>query len=303
MERAIFITGAGGYLGQRLLQWIDTTTYDRVYCLSRKPRQPLPKLHWITADLLDSGHYAPQLFGCETVLHLAAATGKHSRAVHFLVNREGTQVLVDAARKAGVGKILYVSTVAAGFPRQVGYHYAQSKKQAEDIVAASGLQYLIVRPTMILGPAAPVWKGLVKLAGAPVIPVFGSGLTAVQPVYVDDLARCLLSALENDFFPNAVCGAGGPDVLSIEELLIRIRQSYHRRPARAVHIPVDALLPVLRALETFLLPFLPITAGQLMSFVNDGTIGNNAFMERSHPRMVGIDEMLRLAGRPFEAGC
>jgi len=291
---SLFITGATGYVGKRLIALLDVTRFQHVRCLARTPGPSIPGIQWISGDLLDPPSYASSLQGCDTVLHLAAVTGKNSPATFFQVNTQGTRTLLEAARKAGVRNMLYVSSVAAAFRDQTGYHYGQSKKQAEEIVAAGGLRYIIVRPTMVFGPRAPVFEGLLKLAGAPAIPVFGNGRAAVQPVYVDDLVQFLLAILEHDFFPNQIHGAGGPSVLSIEELLIRIRSACLHQPSRIVHVPVGLLLPGLRLFEKFLLPLLPLTAGQLMSFVNDGVVEATA-MRQWVPQPTGLDDMLRLS--------
>ena len=97
-------------------------------------------------DLLDPAGYAAALAGCDAVLHLAAATGKQSRAEYLRVNRDGTEALVRQARQAGVSRFLFTSTVAVKFRDQFRYYYAQSKQEAEAVVTSSGLRWTIVAP-------------------------------------------------------------------------------------------------------------------------------------------------------------
>jgi len=292
MTPSLFVTGAGGYLGRRVLALADQAHDGRIVCLSRSG-QPVPNAsETIGGDLLDGESYASALKTCETVLHLAAATGKNPPAEYFRVNREGTRILLEQCRKAGVKRILHVSTIAVKFPHIEHYYYAQSKLQAEALVRESGLEYCIVRPTMIFGKGAPVLEGLSRLAGAPVVPLFGGGRAIVQPVFVDDLAKGLLSLLRASRFDGQTIDSGGPDVMTMKDLLVEIRQTVYGKPARLLPIPVGPLSAVLAILEKFMLPLLPVTAGQLTSFTSDGTAGT------PHPgagRMTTVREILRMA--------
>ena len=300
MPTSLFITGASGYVGRRLVSLIDPAGHRTIYCLARRGTpfrgpEPEAKAHWVTGDLLDSAAYSKPLACCDTVVHLAALTGKHQAAAYFRVNTEGTRVLVDASRRAGVQNFLHVSTIAVKYRDQSRYYYAQSKKLAEEIVAQSGLRYTILRPTIVVGNRAPVLEGLCRLARAPWIPLFGGGQVGVQPIYVDDLIHSILSILDEEMFENQTLDLGGPEVLSMEDMLIRLRRSLGGKEARLVRIPVGLISPFLAFFERFFLPVMPFTAGQLASFSNDGTIESSPFFERLRPRMKSFDEALRLA--------
>jgi NADH dehydrogenase len=192
-----------------------------------------------------------------------------------------------------VGKILHVSTIAVKFRDQRYYHYAQAKKEAEELVAGSGLRYVIVRPTMILGKASPVLESLTRLAAAPRTPIFGDGRSVVQPIGVADLAQIMAAIVEQDGFTNEVIELGGPERLTIEDLLGRISRIVHGREPRPVHLPVKLLARMLAAVEPLFLPLMPVTAGQLASFTNDGAAASNFWLDRSINCMKNVDEILR----------
>jgi nucleoside-diphosphate-sugar epimerase len=275
MKRSLFITGSTGYLGKHLLSALLPDDYERVVCLTRRmpPKgQARPGVEYVVGDLGDPPSYLTALQGCDTAVHMAAATGKLPRAEYFRVNETGTRVLVNACQQAGIQQFLHVSTIAVQFPDLSNYYYGQSKKAAESIVANSGMAYAIVRPTIILGPGAPVLEGLARMASAPVMPVFGDGRTRVQPVAVEDLVVLMLNILRNGDFRNQIVEAGGPDVMTIEELLVMIRRILFRLPPRRVHIPLRPVTAVLEAFEKLMPPVLPLTAGQLASFANDGSV-------------------------------
>ena len=190
--------------------------------------------------------------------------------------------------------MVLVSTIAVTFPDIRRYPYARSKLAAEAAVAESGLAYTIVRPTIIAGPGAPVLVGLRRLAGLPVVPVFGSGAARVQPIFVDDLADCL-ETIVRDGGAGETIELGGPEVITIEQLLDEMSRRLRGRPLRAVHVPLAPFLPVLTLLEMIAYRTLPITVGQLATFRFDGVAKPHPVFERHRARMTGIRQMIELS--------
>ena len=272
---AIFVTGATGFLGREITKRLSSPVCSR-------------------GRLLDPQSYADDLRGCETVLHLAAVTGKQAPQEYFRVNRDGTACLLAEAQKAGVKRFIYISSIGAKF-RDSSYPYGQSKLEAEELVKASPLRWTIVRPTMIFGEGSAVLSGLSRLALLPVIPVFGDGNTRVQPVFVDDLAEALLSILEDNSLDSKTLEIGGPEVATIESLMQSIRWSKLGRKGKMVHLPLGPIAACLRLVEPVLRPLLPFTAGQLASFRHEGTADSDKWVAQLYPRMKGIKEMLDAA--------
>src|SRR5579863_307584 len=295
MTGSILLTGATGYLGGRLLSRLVADGDRRIVCLCRrKPADcPSENVEFIQGDLLERESYAGAIAGSDTVVHLAAATGKHAPAEYMRINRDGTEALAIEARRAGVKRFLHVSTIAVKFPDKSHYPYAQSKEQAEGIIAKSGLRWVIVRPTLILGKNAPGLISLSRLASLPIVPVFGDGRTLVQPVFIDDLAACLEAILKDDRFEGQTIEIGGPEVLSIEDLLLSIRRAQGGRGWPVIHLPARPIAACLGWMEPFLRPLLPFTAGQLASFSNAGTIDPDPWVGQQQVKMKSVEEMLQ----------
>lgn len=254
--RAIFVTGASGFVGRHLMPEL------------RMLGRPLVTLE---SDLLDPDSYRSALRSCDVVVHLAARTGAATAAEHERVNARGTEVLLDACQSEGVSKILFVSSIATTFPANAGYPYANAKRRAEAAVTRSGLRFTIVRPTVITGPGSPNLKSLEKLALLPVIVVPGTGWSRVQPIDVSDAAEAIAGIVRQDVFANDVVELGGPKVLTMEEHLQELRIARTGRPGRIVHVPLALFSAPLRMAEAIGLGrLLPVTAGQLSSFRFDG---------------------------------
>jgi nucleoside-diphosphate-sugar epimerase len=292
MGRSILITGASGFLGGRLLKQLAGAA-DRVVCLGRrKPPADASNVEFIGGDLLDRESCRRALKGCNVVLHLAAATGKHRPEEYFRVNRGGSEMILQQAKEAGIEWFCYVSTIATKFHNRFRYYYAESKQQAEELVRASGLKWTIVRPTMIFGPGSPVQEGLRRMALLPIVPIFGDGSVPVQPVFVDDAANVIAGLLDRSAAGGQTVEIGGPEVLSLEELLLRMRRAAGVGNGRVVHLPVGPIAACLAAVEPILRPVMPITAGQLASFVNPGTAAPDPYVTSWQTSMRPIDEML-----------
>jgi nucleoside-diphosphate-sugar epimerase len=199
---------------------------------------------------------------------------------------------VEAARAAGVPRFIFVSSIAAGFPDRRGYPYAASKSEAEQIVLAAGLDTLVIRPTMVLGPGSPVLTGLRRLAGAPLGIVFGSGRVPVQPIHRDDLVDLLLGALSLDPLGGRTIEVGGPETIDLIDLLRRIRRVRTAGAGPMLHLPLGPTRALLSVLEPALFSLLPFTAGQLASFANPGVARADPLTPQMHRAGRGIDEML-----------
>lgn len=232
------------------------------------------------------------------MLHLAAATGKASPREMRQVNVEGTRRLLQAAKEAGVAHFIFVSSIAASFRDQRWYHYAHAKREAEALVAASGIPCSIVRPTMIFGPGSPIETALTGLAtgGAPI--VLGSGEVAVQPVHVDDLASFLVGLAADAPAGGAPMELGGGERMTMRALLARIRAARSLPSRTPTSIPLGFIRTVLGALEPMVGTALPVSAGQLASFVNDATATPHPIVTRLMPAPRGVDAMLT----PIEQG-
>ena len=294
---ALFLTGGTGFVGRVLLARLLARPAGDVTCLVRDPARLIvpaggrtPRV--VRGDLGSVEALAEAMRGCDVVLHLAASTGKASAAAHQRANLEGTRTLIAAAKRAGVPRFVYVSTIAAGFPDQRFYPYAASKAAAEVAVRESGLDWTIVRPTIVLGPDSPIGVAFAKLAGGPAVMMFGDGKARVQPIDVGDLANVLVAVLDSSAVSHDTIDAGGPEEISFEELLAGVRQRLRGSRTPVLHLPLTLLRYALAAFEPLLFSVLPLTAGQLAAFANDSVARPHPLTTALRPGMQSVDQML-----------
>jgi nucleoside-diphosphate-sugar epimerase len=279
MLRHIFVTGASGFIGKNLIQRHAVLANRKIRILTRlataehEPRDG--SVERVVGDLLKSETYQEALVGCDAVVHMAAATGRATPEEYHRVNVEGTRKLLQACKTAGVSKFLHVSTIAAGYSNQRYYDYAKTKAQAEALVMESGLDYLIVRPTLVLGENSPIWKTLAKIAGLPIIPLPEGQPVLVQPIEVNDVVRGIEHLLARERFDGEILELGGPDQMPFREFLQLIQSALRGSPGKIVSVPLAPIRFGLAAIEPLLRPFMPVTAGQLAVFANNSVASDN----------------------------
>jgi nucleoside-diphosphate-sugar epimerase len=292
----IFLTGACGFVGRRLLPRLGAPGDVTGLAASAAPAPPGTRV--ITGNLLEPDAWKDALAGCDTIVHLAAVTGKAPAKVHFEVNLRGTETLLEAAAGAGVRRFLFVSTIAVRFDDIRRYPYARAKKQAEQAVRRSGLDHVIVRPTMVFGPGSPVQRGFAALAALPVSPVFDGGRARVQPIDVDDLGDLIADVVRDDPFDGATLEFGGPEVLTANELVGLMRTVAGRGAGGRLKLPTAPLRPILSALERIDPRLAPFTVGQLCTFRFDGVAEPNPYWLKRRADLVTVAAMIAAGATP-----
>ncbi len=309
MAGSVFVTGAGGFIGQILVRRLSATPGGAIKVLMRRRAPPevlgqgASQPRQVNGDLLNPDSYRAELAGCDTVVHLAAVTGRAPPAEYERVNVEGTRVLLEACKAAGVRRFLYVSTIAAGYPDQRYYTYAKTKARAEQLVRESGLAYAILRPTLVLGENSPIWHTLLKIAKLPVIPLpQASRPVNVQPIHADDVARGIALLLDRGRFDGEVLDLGGPRPLPFAEFLGLVQVALRGEAGRIVRVPLWPVRTMLALMEPALRPLMPVTAGQLALFANDSTAAENWLLDALRPEMPSTEAMIEALVEAEDAG-
>jgi NADH dehydrogenase len=294
---ALFVTGATGFIGRRVLAALDRTPDVDLRCLTRRQerltRLPEWRSRWtaVEGELLEPASYATLIPLGGTVVHLAGAVGKQRAAEFHRANVSGARALLRAAVSARITHFVYVSSIAAAYPDAPGYPYAASKREAERAVAGAGLSCTILRPTIVFGHGSPARAAFERLALLPVPVQLGNGAVEIQPIDVDDVAAILVSAALERWSGEPI-DVGGPDVCTIDELFAAIRHARGRPPRPPLHVPLAPLRVALRLVEPILGRALPVSAGQLAAFAFSSRARPDPRVAGRAPGMKRLSEML-----------
>jgi len=239
-------------------------------------------------DLADPAALAALTRGADVIVHLVGIIVEAGAATFEAVHVEGTRRLLTAAREAGVRRFVHMSAVGArDEPGATRYH--RTKWRAEELVRSSGLSHAIFRPSIISGPENRPIRTLARLhRWSPLVPVFGDGGFAMQPVWIGDVALAFALAAERPAL-SGVFELGGPATLTYEEFVRAIgRAAGH--PRRLVHVPLAVARAAAAALGV-MGPLAPLTLDQLQMLVEGSATPANA-----------LESTFGIRALPFEAG-
>ena len=252
----VLLTGATGLLGFEVLKALVSGGHE-VRCLVRAESPNAPRLDGEGAEVFrgDAGD--------------GEALGRALRGADALVHVAGIEYapsVVGASRRAGLQRLVVVGSTSA----HSAYEFRSGpKKKMEGVVRGSGLDWTIVRPTMIYGSERDknVHRLLRFLDRSPLFPVFGPGTNLWQPVYHEDCARGVLEALVRPAAVGRAYDLPGAEPLPYAELVRTAARALGRDP-RLVHLPIEPVRKTLVAAERARLP-LPVTSGQVLRLRED----------------------------------
>lgn len=181
------VTGGTGFVGGHLLRLARERGHP-VRALTRSGQPGEDGVTWVEGALDRPENLAALCEGADAVIHIAGMINGPNRAAFETVNAGGTAAIVDAARRAGIRRFIHVSSLSAREPGLSDYGW--SKAKSERIVAASGLDWTVVRPPAIYGPGDRETLELFRMARRGFVALPPRGRFSV--IHVEDLCRLLL---------------------------------------------------------------------------------------------------------------
>jgi NADH dehydrogenase len=192
------------------------------------------------------------------------------------IDAEGTENLVRAAKAAGVGRYVYLSGAGA---TPEGRHWFRAKWRAEAAVKESGLTYTIIRPSWVYGPEDKSLNKFMNMSRfLPFVPLIGNaGKQQMQPVFVDDVARAVADSLENPAANNQLFELGGPEVMSMSDV---VRTALQVSGRKRLLLPAPAFVMKLVASIIQFAPGRPLTP-DAVDFITHDALGNPTAIQRA----------------------
>jgi len=292
----ILVTGGTGFIGPKIVHRLRAEGND-VRCLVRDRRRAAQLESWgcelVEGDVTDRASLDDAARACDTVVHLVAILTGRRRDFERIME-QATRDLVAAAKAGGVRRIVLMSALGTNEATRDLVPYYHAKWEMERAVRASGLEYVIFRPSFVFGSdggALQQFKRIARLS--PVTPIVGSGRRRLQPIWVDDVAAYFAAAVDKPDASGRTFEVGGPDVVTWDELWRRLKRALGvRRPS--LHVPTRLMRAQATVLER--LPRPPVTRDQLtMLEAGDNVVSNDDAVETFKLPLVPLDEQLRRA--------
>ena len=288
----VLVTGASGLIGRRLTARL-LRQGTSVTAFVRKPdalaASAASGLTLVQGVVEDAAALARAAEGCAAVVHLANASGETDEQRAEAVNVGGTENVLAAARAAGIGRVVFTSTISAQRER-VG-PYGRTKRAAEAKVRAAGVPFVILRPSLVYGGGD---IGLVAMLARllrtlPVMPVIGNGRIALDPVHLDDVCAVIEACLTRDDVLGREYDVLGPDQVTLDEFLRRLGATLGvQRPL--LHLPGPLALLLARVLGR-VLAHPPLTVDNVLGLISPARLDREA-ARRAFP----------IAWTPLDAG-
>ena len=265
----VFVTGATGFVGRTVIQALRAEGYV-VRCLVRRGSERdlrgVEAIERVEGDVLSPQTLEEGMAGCDAVVHLVGIIREHvpTNTTFYRVHVQGTGNVVAAAASVGVRRYIHMSALGAREGARSRYH--QTKWAAEEAVHACSLPWTIVRPSVIYGRGDGFVSLLVWVVRRlPVVPLIVGG--RLQPVPVEQVAQGVARALARPSAVKQTYEVGGPDRVTLGELVDLIGKVLGRRRILKFNVPRVVVRVATRALHR--LPYFPLTPDQLLMLEED----------------------------------
>jgi len=275
----ILLAGASGFIGERvteklLAQGFQVTAMVHSARSAKETVMQFPTIRIVTGDIADPATLtAVDPDHIDAIIYLPGLLREFpSKGITFKhVHVDGVKNLLHFAKQCSVKRWIQMSALGAG--RNINTPYFTTKEHAEQLIKGSGLDWTILRPSVVF-PNRPTPKAnfISELAAvvkkAPLIPLFGKGDFLLQPISVDDLSSVIAQSVANTNSYKETLEIGGPGIYTYKKILRLIADAMN------VHKPFLSIpLPVIRTLTTIFekFSFFPLTGDQL-TMLTEGNI-------------------------------
>jgi len=172
----------------------------------------------LCVDLAEKGDWYGEFIGKDLVINLVAQISSPDYEPFYRNNVLATENVIEAAKMAGIERIIHFSSAAVLSVRKD--YYAQTKLESEELVKKSGLEYCILRPSLMFGPTDDKNIGfLIDFAKkVPCFPIPGHGKWPRQPIYIDDVCHLVISIMKK-FPKNEIYNVNGKDVIYFRDMV------------------------------------------------------------------------------------
>ena len=278
-ETLVTVFGGSGFVGRHVVRALARRDY-RIRVAVRRPDlaghlQPLGRvgqIHAVQANLRYPESVRAAVRDADVVINLVGILAE-SGAQRFAAVQAGGAGAVAAAAQAAGARLIHVSAIGADSNSPSAY--AQTKAAGEQAVRASVPGAVIFRPSVVFGAEDEFTNRFAALAQlSPVLPLIGGGGTRLQPVFVGDVAEAVAAAVEGRARAGATYELGGPEVLTLREILAFILKTTERE---RLLLPLPFALARLNAL---VLQFAPgafkLTPDQVELLRSDNVVSDAA---------------------------
>jgi NADH dehydrogenase len=224
LDTLVTVFGGSGFLGRNVVRALAKREY-RIRVAVRRPElaghlQPLGRvgqIHAVQANLRHPASVEAAMRDSHVAINLVGILAESGAQTFDAVQAKGAATVAQAANAVGA-RMVHISAIGAD--ENSPSRYARAKAAGEQAVRAAISSAIIMRPSIVFGPEDQFSNRFAALARlSPALPLIGGGMTKMQPVYVGDVATALADAVDGKAKPGATYELGGPEVLTMREIM------------------------------------------------------------------------------------
>jgi NADH dehydrogenase len=224
-QKIIAIFGAGGFLGKHLMRQLTKLDY-RVKVATRNPYlkgylKPLGspgQIELFKTNIFNENDVKKVLRNCDLVINLVGILFETKKQKFKQVHSQFPLLLSKLCNEEKIKKLVHIS--ALGVKENHTSEYMQSKLKGEKNIKDTFQSSVILRPSVVFGPEDKFFNTFASLAQfSPILPLVGGGKTKFAPIYVDDVAKAIVKAVELHNSETKIYELGGPENYSFKELM------------------------------------------------------------------------------------
>jgi NADH dehydrogenase len=290
-DTLVTVFGGSGFVGRHVVRALAKRHY-RIRVAVRRPElanylQPLGRvgqIQTVQANVRHAGSVATAVRDADAVVNLVGILREQGRQRFETVQREGAETVAKAAALHGA-RLVHMS--ALGVDAKASSAYARSKAAAEQAVLAALPAATIIRPSTVFGPEDDFFNKFASLARfLPALPLIGGGKTRFQPVFAGDVAAAVAAAVAGETKPGGTYELGGPEVLTLRELMQYVLATIERR---RLLLPIPFGLATFQAMFMQLLPNAPLTRDQVELLKTDSIVSDEAMRDKRTLAGLGLE--------------
>ena len=273
----VLLVGGSGYVGSHMARYLLDQGYQ-VTVASRRGEGPLEGVRYVMADAAKNEGLLEAAQGQEALIYLVGIIRERGDQTFRQAHVEGVRHSLAAAKAVGISRFVHMS--ALGTARGTGSRYFETKAEGEELVQASGLEWTILRPSLIFGRGDAFFGGVLKglvTAPIPFIPLIGDGSFVFRPIWVGDVAMAFEQALRRPSTIQRSYNLVGPKEYTFREMLLLVRDTLgSRKPLLPIPLALmNLVVPIISPL-----PFSPITQDQYLQ-LKMGNTADPAYMRHA----------------------
>ncbi len=239
----ILLVGGTGLIGSAIDARLTADGHECIL-VSRHPATARDRRH-ISLDLArttDASKWQSHLTGVDAVINAAGALqGQDMQGVHVA----GSAALYAACESAGVRRVILFSAIGSNVDALSDF--SRSKREGEAVLMARDLDWVVLRPSVVVGRPAYGGSALLRgLASLPILPVM-PGTAAIQPVHLDDVVETTVFFLRPDAPSRVALELAGPERIDFSDVVALFRSWLRWRPAYRLYLPSWAASAAYRA--------------------------------------------------------